>query len=136
MTGLVRMTVQLNQRNKASAFYTPYWKSNPTRRDRTSEDNFIDSRAATDQTTPIVYGAGVRWTSTATNKLLLDSGFAIRYVTSARGPQPFLTESDVARVDLRNRRSRGRRSPTCVTCRRSIAGRSLSRMSLARTRSR
>ncbi len=100
VTGLLRLTMNVNQRNKASAFYTPYWKSNPTRRDRTAEYNFIDSRAATYQTTPIAYGAGVRWTSTATNKLLLDSGFAIRYVTSARGPQPSLTNDDIAHVDF------------------------------------
>jgi hypothetical protein len=100
ITGLARLTAQVNNRNKVSAFYSPYWKSNPTRRDVTTDYNYIDSQAATNQTTPIAYVAGLRWTSTISNRLLFESGFAIRFVTSARGPEPNLQPTDYARVDF------------------------------------
>ena len=80
-----RLTYQLNQKNKITAFYENDDKWRGGRRDRSADFQFIESRAAILQETPNSYAGGVKGTSTLTSKLLFEAGLSLIHITSHRG---------------------------------------------------
>lgn len=88
---LARFEFQVTPRNKISAWWQRNNKTVGERRDRSSDYQFIESRASKFQRSPTGYTTGVKFTSALRDTLLFDSGFVVRYLRSVRGPQPEAT---------------------------------------------
>jgi Carboxypeptidase regulatory-like domain len=95
-----RLTLQVNARNKLTAFYENNDKSRGGRRDRSADFQFIESRAAILQTTPLSYTGGFKWTSTLSDRLLFDSGVSFIYISSSRGVQREVLPTDLPTIDF------------------------------------
>lgn len=90
---MIRTTLQLNKANKVFGFYERNDKFRGHRRDTAADYQFIDSQAAIYQTTPTGNMMGVKWTSTLTNKLVLEAGYSVNDLISSRTDQPGATDS-------------------------------------------
>jgi hypothetical protein len=95
-----RLTFQISARNKLTAFYENNDKSRGGRRDRSGDYQFIESRAAILQTTPLSYTGGFKWTSTLSDRLMFESGVSFIYISSARGVQKEVAATDVPTIDF------------------------------------
>ena len=95
-----RLTLQVNQKNKITAFYETDDKWRGGRRDRSADFQFIESRAAILQETPNSYVAGAKVTSTLSNKVLTEVGLSLVHITSHRGPQEEVAATDIPRIDF------------------------------------
>ena len=95
-----RLTLQVNSRNKIAAFYEHNDKGRGGRRDRSADFQFIESRAAILQTTPLSYTAGAKWTSTLSDRLLLEAGESFIYISSSRGVQREVLPTDLPTIDF------------------------------------
>ena len=70
----VRVSAQLNRKNRLVAYYDRNDKERYHRRDLTSQYSFIDTKATYWQQTPLNYQANLRWTSTLSDKMLVEAG--------------------------------------------------------------
>jgi hypothetical protein len=95
-----RVTVQPNRANKIFAFYETDNKFRGHRRDTNADYQFIDSQAAIYQTSPTNFVFGIKWTSTLTSRLLLESGFSLNDTVSSRQRQPNVLPTDIPRIDF------------------------------------
>ena len=95
-----RLTYQMNSKSKITAFYENDDKWRGGRRDRSADFQFIESRAAILQETPNSYVAGVKGTSTLSNKLLFEAGLSLIHITSHRGPQEEVAPTDIPVIDF------------------------------------
>jgi len=95
-----RLTYQVNPKTKLTGFYESDDKWRGGRRDRSADFQFIESRAAILQQTPNSYVAGVKGTSTLTNKVLLEGGLSLVHITSHRGPQDEVAPTDIPIIDF------------------------------------
>jgi len=71
-----RLTYQATPRNKLTAMYDKLPKY---RGHREIEQGGIEPKATVVQTTPLSYNAQAKWTSTITDRLLLEAGFSEQY---------------------------------------------------------
>lgn len=85
LTGSIRVTSQLSERNKLMVYYSRMFK-------RTLYQRFIGpnrpEEASSRHTTPIIYSAQARWTSTIGTRLFIDNGFSMTYTHPKIWPQP------------------------------------------------
>ena len=95
-----RLTYQMNSKSKITAFYENDDKWRGGLRDRSADFQFIESRAAILQETPNSYVAGVKGTSTLSNKLLFEAGLSLIHITSHRGPQEEVAPTDIPVIDF------------------------------------
>jgi hypothetical protein len=95
-----RLTLQVSARNKLTAFYENNDKARGGRRDRSNDFQFIESRAALLQATPLSYTGGFKWTSTLSDRLMFDSGLSLIYISSSRGVQKEVAPTDVPIIDF------------------------------------
>jgi len=95
-----RLTLQVNQKNKITGFYEMDDKWRGGRRDRSSDYQFIESRAAILQETPNSYVAGVKATTTISSKLFFENGLSLIHITSHRGPQKEVAPTDIPKIDF------------------------------------
>ncbi len=85
LTGSVRVTSQLGDRNKLMVYYSRMFK-------RTLYQRFIGpnrpEEASSLHTTPIIYSAQARVTSTVGTRLFIENGFSMTYTHPKIWPQP------------------------------------------------
>lgn len=95
-----RLSAQINRSNRLVAYYDRNLKDRFHRRDLTSEYSFIDEKGTYWQQTPLNYQANLRWTSTLTDKFLLDAGLTLYSLRWRRAYQDTVEPTDYAMVDL------------------------------------
>jgi hypothetical protein len=99
-----RLTYQVNQKNKITAMYDKLPKY---RGHRELEFGGVEPKATVVQTVPLGYNAQAKWTSTLTNKVLVEAGYSTNYYGFKLSYQPEVRRSsetdpygDIAKVDL------------------------------------
>ena len=81
----LRLTTQLNQRNKLMIYMVRMPRRSLYHR---FVSPVVTPAAASRHTTPIVYSAQAKWTSTVSNRLLLEAGYSSTYARPKIWPQP------------------------------------------------
>lgn len=95
-----RLSAQLSQNNRLVAYYDRNDKERYHRRDLTSEYSFIDDAGTYWQQSPLNYQANMRWTSTLSDKFLLDAGVTLYSLRWRRAYQDTVAPTDYATIDL------------------------------------
>jgi hypothetical protein len=95
-----RLTYQLNNGNKISAYYDKNVKYRGHRRDTRADYQFISPEASYLQTTPLGYTGQAKWTSVISPKLLLETGLSLMFLHYDTGYQPDIAEDALARNDF------------------------------------
>lgn len=96
----VRVSAQLNRKNRLVAYYDRNDKERYHRRDLTTQYSFIDTKATYWQQTPLNYQANVRWTSTLTDRMLVEAGTTFYLLRWRRAYQENVAPTDYATIDL------------------------------------
>lgn len=94
----LRLSWQINQKNKLVAYYDRNKKDRYHRRQGAAQ--FVADRATYWQQTPINYTASLKWTSTISNKLLLEAGVAPYLLHWKQAYQPGVLPTDIAKLDF------------------------------------
>lgn len=97
---LLRMTWQINSKNKFSAFYDKNMKYRGHRRDTSSQYAYIDTQAAVIQHTPLGYLSQLKWTSTLSPKWVVEAGLSMFFLDYTYSYEPGVTSSSIATIDL------------------------------------
>jgi hypothetical protein len=97
--GTVRLTYLANQKNRISLGYQRGWKYRWGRRTN-QPATFVEPEAAMIQAPKINYIAQVKWTSTLSNKLLLEAGLSWLINHSTTGYRPETKPTDVTKFDF------------------------------------
>jgi hypothetical protein len=99
-----RLTYQIGPKNKFTAMYDKLPKF---RGHRNIETGLTDPQAAVVQKTPLAYDAQAKWTSTVTNKLLLEAGYSeqyynytLHYEPEVQTPAEFPPYGTVSHLDI------------------------------------
>jgi Carboxypeptidase regulatory-like domain len=95
-----RLTYQATGSNKISAYYDKNVKYRGHRRDLTGDYQFVDPQASYLQTTPLGYTAQLKWSSIATQRLLVESGMSLMFLHYKTGYRPEVGNNDLARIDF------------------------------------
>jgi hypothetical protein len=80
-----RLTYQISRKNKVTALYDKLPKF---RGHRELEFGGVDPKATVVQTVPLGYNAQAKWTSTVTNKLLIEAGYSTNFYGFKLSYQP------------------------------------------------
>jgi hypothetical protein len=97
---LLRLTWQINSKNKLSAFYDKNMKYRGHRRDTTSLYTYIDTDAAVIQHTPLGYLSQFKWTSTVSPKWLVEAGLSMFFLDYTYSYEPAVTSNSIATIDI------------------------------------
>jgi Carboxypeptidase regulatory-like domain len=97
---LLRLTWQINSKNKLSAFYDKNMKYRGHRRDTTSQYSYIDSDAAVIQHTPLGYLAQAKWTSVLSPKWVVEAGLSMFFLDYTYSYEPSVNASTIETIDL------------------------------------
>lgn len=99
-----RVTYQATQRNKITAMYDKLPKF---RGHRNIETGLFDPKATIVQRTPLSYDAQAKWTSTLSNRLLLETGFSenyydytLEYQPEVRRPADLPPYGDISKIEI------------------------------------
>jgi hypothetical protein len=106
-----RATVQINSWNKFTAMYDKLPKF---RGHRNIETGTVDPNAAVVQKTPLAYNGQAKWTSTVSNKLLVEAGYStnyynysLHYEPEVAGPSAAKPYGDISHFDIITNRLSG-----------------------------
>jgi hypothetical protein len=97
--GTLRLTLLPNQKNKIALSYGRNSKWRGHRRDN-QPATFVNPEAAMVQTTPYDYILQAKWTSTLSNKLLLEAGLSFLAGSFLTGYRPETKSTDVTKYDV------------------------------------
>jgi hypothetical protein len=97
---LLRLTWQINSKNKLSAFYDKNMKYRGHRRDTSGSIAYIDSQAAVIQHTPLGYLSQTKWTSVLSPKWVLTAGISMFFLDYTYSYEPGVTAQSIATVDI------------------------------------
>lgn len=97
---LLRMTWQINSKNKFSAFYDKNMKYRGHRRDTSSLYSYIASDAAVIQHTPLGYLSQLKWTSILSPKWVLEAGLSMFFLDYTYSYEPGVSSQSIATIDI------------------------------------
>jgi carboxypeptidase family protein/TonB-dependent receptor-like protein len=93
-TGIVRLTWQVTPKNKIGVWYGPQWKS----RDHVMAAFYDPEEAATVYLTMDLHNNQIKWTSTPTNRLLIEAGYSTAPAAWGSTQQPGIYVEEPAGV--------------------------------------
>jgi hypothetical protein len=99
-SSVLRLTWQPASQHKLAAYYDKNVKFRGHRRDTTADYQFIEPQAAFQQTTPLGYTTQLKWTSTLSDRLMLETGLSVFFLHYKTGYEPGVTSSDIAKIDF------------------------------------
>ena len=99
-SSVLRLTWQPATKHKFAIYYDKNVKFRGHRRDTTADYQFIEPQAAFQQTTPLGYTAQAKWTSTMSDRLLVETGLSVFFLHYKTGYEPGVQPTDIARVDF------------------------------------
>jgi len=99
-SSVLRLTWQPASKHKFAVYYDKNVKFRGHRRDTSSDYQFIEPQAAFQQTTPLGYTAQGKWTSTLSDRLMLEMGLSVFFLHYKTGYEPGVTPSDIAKIDF------------------------------------
>jgi hypothetical protein len=97
---LLRLTWQINSKNKLSGFYDKNMKLRGHRRDTTSQYAYIDSQASVIQHTPLGYLSQFKWTSTLSPKWVVEAGLSMFFLDYTYSYEPGVSSDAIATIDI------------------------------------
>ena len=99
-SAVLRLTYQINQKNKVSAYYDKNMKWRGHRKDPTSQYAYIDDNASVIQKTPLGYSSQIKWTSTISPKWLLEAGISLFFLDYTYDAEPNVAPDAIATIDI------------------------------------
>jgi hypothetical protein len=99
-SSVLRLTWQPASKHKVAVYYDKNVKFRGHRRDTAADYQFIEPQAAFRQTTPLGYTAQAKWTSTMSDRLLVETGLSVFFLHYKTGYQPEVKPTDIAKVDF------------------------------------
>jgi hypothetical protein len=97
---LLRLTWQVNSKNKISAFYDKNMKLRGHRRDTSSQYAYISSDASVIQHTPLGYLSQIKWTSTLSPKWVVEAGLSMFFLDYTYSYEPGVNPESIATIDI------------------------------------
>jgi len=97
---VLRLTYQINQKNKVSAYYDKNMKWRGHRKDTASLYSLIDDNASVIQKTPLGYSGQVKWVSTLSPKWLLEAGVSQFFLDYTYDYEPNVARDAIATIDI------------------------------------
>ena len=97
---VLRLTYQINAKNKISGYYDKNMKLRGHRRDTAAQYTYIDSDAAVIQKTPLGYTSQFKWVSTLSPKWVLEAGVSQFFLDYTYDFEPNVAPDAIATIDI------------------------------------